>query len=244
MPKLHIYKNEKETCHAFAGWLAELVKETLATQNRFTIAVSAGDTPKLLFKILATDYRDNIDWSKIYVFWGEERFVSSIDEKEYSGEALKACMDSVPIPKDQIHTINKDIAPQQAAEEYQAVLKSFFKDKETTFDLIILGIGQQGNILSLLPNNERNNFTESLVIPVYDKQEDLYRITLTISAINGAITKAFIVVGKKKEDLVQQVLKGKYEPEKYPAQLVVSANKAVNWFLDEGAAGKLIRPAS
>jgi 6-phosphogluconolactonase len=244
MPKLHLYKNEKETCYAFAGWLSNLIEETLSKQDRFLIALSGGETPKMLYKILATEFLSQIDWSRLHVFWGEEKFVSLIDEKEHSSSALKACIATVPVPKEQVHTIRTDIDPHQAAEQYEAILQSYFKDPNSTFDLVILGMGEQGNVLSLIPNNDSINFIDRFVMPVYDKHEDLYKITLTIPAINAAANKAFIVTGKKKEDVVQQVLKGKYEPEKYPAQLIVASNKEVHWFLDEGAAGKLIKPTS
>lgn len=243
MPKLHIYKNEKETCHAFADWLTELVNETLKTQDRFTIALSGGDTPKLLYKILSTEYADKLDWSKIHVFWGEEKFASQTNDKD-SSTALKACIDHVPVPKDQIHTISTKLSPEESAKQYDELLRSCFNDEQKTFDLVILVMGEEGNLLSLLPNNEENNHPESWVLPVYDQQEDVYKVTLNIPAINAASVKAFLVVGKKKEDVVQQVLKGKYDPGKYPAQLVITANKQVHWFLDEGAAGKLIRPIS
>lgn len=244
MPKLHIYKNEKETCYAFAEWLAELVKETLNRQDRFTIALSGGDTPKLLYKILATDYVSKIDWSRIHIFWGDERFVSFSDEKNNSRIALKMFIDHVPVPKNQVNVIKTDIAPEESAKQYENLLHTYFEDNQSTFDLVILGMGEQGNLLSLFPYAEENNHRDAWVIPVYDKQEDLFKITLTIPAINAASVKAFLVTGKRKEDVVQRVLKGKYEPEKYPAQLIVTTNNPVYWFLDEGAAAKLIKPIS
>lgn len=244
MPKLHIYKNEKETCYAFAEWLAEVINDTLQKQERFTVALSRGDIPKLLYKILATDYVNEIDWSRIHVFRADESLVSYPDEKSNPAIDLKMCIDQVPVPKSQVHNIDTKIAPEEAAKQYENLLQSYFKDNETTFDLVILGMGEQGNLLSLFPDGEEKNHNDGWVMPVYDKQEDLYKVTLTISAINAAAVKAFLVTGKKKEDVVQQVLKGKYDPERFPAQLVVTANKQVHWFLDEGAAGKLIRPVS
>lgn len=242
MPKLHIYKTEKETCHAFAEWLADVVKETLTRQERFTIAISGGDTPKVLYKTLATDYATKMDWNKIYLFWGDESFISSPDEKNNPGLALSTLIDTLPVPKSHIHGIRTDISPEDSALQYEEVLKTYFNAGDTTFDLVILGMGQQGNLLSLNPFSKEGTHPGRWVMPVYDKQDDLYKVTLTITAINASSVKAFLITGKKKEDLVQQVLKGKYEPEKSPAQLIVAANKPVHWFLDEGSAGKLIKP--
>ena len=244
MPKLHIYNNEKETCHAFAEWVAELAKETLNKQERFTIALSGVDSPKLLYKILAAEYTTKIDWSKVHIFFSDERMVSYPDEKNSSATTLKPLTDHLQLASDQIHLIRTDIAPEDAAKEYENLLHSYFKDSQKSFDLVILGIGEQGNLLSLFPNEDETNHRDAWVIPVYDKQEDVFKVTLTVTAINAASVKTFLVTGKKKENVVQQVLKGKYEPEKYPAQLIITANQNVHWFLDEGSASKLIRPIS
>lgn len=241
MPKLHVYKNEKETCYAFAKWLAELAKETLNKQDRFTIALSGGDTPKLVYKILATEYVREIDWSKVYIFLGDERLICSPDDKNNYDTPIKMLTQQVPLAKEYIHVIRTDIVPKEAARQYEDLLHSYFEDEQKSFDLVILGMGEQGKLLSLFPNEE-DNHRNAWVIPVYDKQEDVFKVTLTIAAINTASIKAFLVTGKKKEDVVQHILKGKYEPEKYPAQLILTADKTVHWFLDEGAAGKLIRP--
>jgi len=244
MPRLHIYKNEKETCYAFAEWFADVVKETLDKQDRFTIALSGSYIPKLVYKILAAEYVTKIDWNKIHIFFGDERLVCYPDEKHNAATALKLLTDSAPLAKEHIHVIRTDIDPKEAAKQYEDLLHSYFEDRQKSFDLVILGMGEQGNLLSLLPYEEETNYRDAWVVPVYDKQEDVFKVTLTIAAINASSAKAFLVTGKKKEDVVQQVLKGKYEPEKYPAQLIVTAGKTVHWFLDEGSAGKLIKPIS
>jgi len=244
MPGLHIYKNEKETCQHFAAWLSDLIAEALKKQDRFTVAVSGGDTPKALYKILAAEYATKIDWNKVHVFWGDECFASLTNDRNNTRLAIKTFIDQVPIPKEQVHVIHTDLPPEAAAKRYDQLLRSYFSNTESTFDLVILGIGEEGNMLSLFPGNEENNEKDAWAIAVYNKQEDLFRITLTVPVISGAAVKAFLLTGKNKEDVVQQVLKGKYEPEKYPAQLIQTADKSVHWFLDEGAAGKLTKPIS
>lgn len=241
MPKLHIYKNEKETCQAFAAWFAEQVIDTLKSRERFTVAFSGGDTPKLFYKILASDFKDKIDWNKIHVFWGDEKFVSSSNETSNAEMTEKTLFQQVPILKEHIHGIRTDISPDKSARQYEDLLHTYFDNETTTFDLAILGMGKNGNTLSLFPGNNENNEKTAWVIPVYNKEEDLYRITLTSPVINASKETAFLVTGKSKQDAVQHALKGKYDPEKYPAQLIQTADKPVHWFLDEGAAGKLIR---
>jgi 6-phosphogluconolactonase len=242
MPKLHIYKSEKETCYAFAEWLADLIKETLDKQDMFTISLSAGDLPKLFFKILSTDFVNRIDWSRIHIFWGNENFISFSDQKNNSSSPVKMLCDGLPVVKEQFHVIRTDVSPEESSKQYEELLHQYFEDKQKSFDLVILGMGEQGEFLSLLSSPEESIHRDEWVIPVYDKQEDLFKVTLTIEAINAASVKAFLVTGKKKEDIVQRVLKGKYEPEKYPAQLIGAATQPIHWFLDEGAATRLIKP--
>ena len=242
MRKLHIYKSEKETCYAFAKWLVELIKETLDKQDTFTLSLSSGDIPKLFFKILAADFATEIDWSRIHIFSGDEKFVSFSNNKNSSSSAINILCEGLPIVKEQFHTIRTDISPQKSCEEYEALLRKYLKDSNQTFDLVILGMDEQGDVPSLLSQTEETIHRDEWVLPVYDKEEDIYRVALTMSAINASSVKAFLVTGKKKEDIVEKVLKGKYEPEKYPAQLIDSSNKPVHWFLDEGAATKLIKP--
>ncbi len=241
MPKLHIYKNEKETCNAFAEWFTKLVNNTLNVQERFTVAFSGGDTPKLFYKILANNYADEIDWSKMHVFWGDEKFVSSSANLSNANLTENTLFEHVTIPKEQIHIIRTDISPHDSAMQYERLLHQYFDNAGSTFDLAILGMGKNGNTLSLFPGNNENNEKSAWVIPVYNKEEDLYRITLTSPVINEAGVKAFLITGKSKQDAVAHALKGKYDPEKYPAQLIQTTHKSVHWFLDEGAAGKLIR---
>lgn len=242
MRKLHIYKSEKETCYAFAEWLVELVKETLDTQDTFTISMSTGDIPKLFFKILATDFANEVNWSRIHIFSGDEKFVTFSDNKHNSASAISILSEGLPINKEQFHTINTGISPEKSSEEYEELLRKYLKGPDQTFDLVILGMDEQGDVLSLLAQTEESIQRDEWVLPVYDKDKDIYQVALTMSAINASSVKAFLVTGKKKEDIVQKVLKGKYEPEKYPAQLLDTSNRPVHWFLDEGAANKLIRP--
>lgn len=242
MPKLHIFKNEKETCYQFAEWLGQTASSILEKQERFTIALSGGDIPPILYKILAFDYRDKIDWKRVFIFWGDECCASLSEDKSTIAYAVKNFVDNLPITKQQINTIRTDINPSDSAKEYETLLRRYFKNSEATFDLVVLGLGEDGNTLSLFPGNIENNEKEAWVIPVYNKDEDVFRITLTSPVINNASIKAFLVTGKKKQDAVEQVLKGKYDPEKYPAQLIQTAQKDVHWFLDEAAAGKLIKP--
>ena len=244
MPKLHIYKSEKETCNAFAEWLVVLAKETLGNQDRFTILLSVAELPKHFFKILATDFSDKVDWDRIHIFCSNEKFVSLTNEKQNTTFAEQKPFEGLPLPKEHFHSIKTDIAPQESSRQYEDLLHTYFDNNQKTFDLVILGMGEPSDFVTLLSCTEENAHRTEWVVSLYDKQEDIFKVTVTLAAINAASLKAFLVTGKKKEDIVQNVLKGKYEPEKYPAQLIVTNNEPVHWFLDEGAATKLIRPTA
>ena len=150
MPKLHIYKNEKETCQAFAGWFAQLVSDTLKVQDSFTIALSAAGIPKLFYKLLIAGYADDIDWSKVHIFRGDDKLISFSNNKG-SSVLEGASLEDLPVHSAQIHTINRNLTPEAAAADYEKLLRAFFKDKSSTFDLVILGLGDEGDVLSLFP---------------------------------------------------------------------------------------------
>ena len=240
MPKLHIYKNEKETCHAFAEWFAELVNSCLERQENFTVAFPGRDVPKLINKILATEFADKIAWNKINIFLEDERLISFSEGDNNHG--INTSFENLPVPRENIHTIRSDLSPLDSAVQYDTLLHNSFNNSEVTFDLAILGLSEDGSTFSFFAGYEEGNGRPSWVVPVYDAKEDVYRITLTSNIINASSVKAFVITGKRKQDAVHEVLKGKYNPEKYPAQLIQTANKTVHWFLDEAAADKLIKP--
>jgi 6-phosphogluconolactonase len=197
-----------------------------------------------LYKILAADFIDKIDWKKVHVFWGDERMVSFSHEKNNARIAINAFINEVGIPDEQVHIIpTEKSSPTESAEQYEKVLKEYFKDQDTTFDLFLLGMSEDGSILSLQPGNSEITERGSWVIPLFNTDEQLWRITLTTPVVNSSAVIAFLITGKRKEDVVQQVLNGKYDPERYPAQLIQPINKPLLWFLDESSAAKIIKPA-
>lgn len=241
MPKLHIYKNEKETYEAFAEWFSRCVKDTLKDSDKFTLALWGDDVCKVFFKIFSGGFKSAVEWSKVHLFCGDERLVSFGGEKNNCNFISKTSSKNVGIPTEHIHLIPTNLSPQEAAGQYEDLLHKYFDTQATTFDLVILGLDEENNV-SLFPGTDDRDRRYSWVVPVYNKIEDFYTITLTSNVINAAAAKAFLITGKEKQDIVHNVLKGKYEPEKYPVQLIQTVNKTVHWFLDESAAGKLIKP--
>lgn len=238
--KLHIFKSRDELASQLAQWISNLVNSTLQEQEYFTLVLSGGETPKILFKILASDYTDKIDWKRVQIFWADERAVPFKDERNNAKVAFDILIDKIDIPSSQVHIMRTDIEPVFAAKEYDKKLHDYFNHTEKSFDLVLLGMGDDGHTLSLFPNSsiledENDNWVNS----VYNEAQQMYRITLMPLIVNRASHIAFMVDGDKKAKSLKQVIEGAYNPIEFPAQLIKPANGELHWFLDEAAAKNL-----
>jgi 6-phosphogluconolactonase len=240
--QLHTFKNTDELSTHVADWLTDFIQQTLQTQDRFTIALSGGNTPKKLHELLTTDnYKNKIDWSKLHIFFGDERFVPITDEKSNAKMAFDTLLNHVPVPASQIHIMQtKNISPEDSAEEYEKILRQYFSSTPFSFDLVFLGMGDDGHTLSLFPGqtkiiHEEKKWADSLWL----QTQNMYRITLTHSIVNNSKHIAFLVAGADKANALHEVLKGNYNPDLYPSQIIKPANGELHWFTDEAATAKL-----
>lgn len=237
--QLHIYKDADKTCNALAEWIVELISKTLEVKENFTWALSGGETPKKLYQILASDsYKEKINWSRIIIFWGDDRVVPFTDERSNAKMAYDSLLDHVAIPSTQIHNIWTDILPDESAKQYDKLLHQFFNDKETTFDLALLGMGDDGHTLSLFPGSKIIDDGLCWVKADNKEQKGMKRITLMPSVINRSAAVVFLVTGKNKSNVLQEVIENSAE-QKFPAQLIKPANGELHWFLDEEASAYL-----
>ncbi len=231
---LFIYKDARETTTALADWIILLIKKTLEVKDRFTIALSGGETPKKLYQIVASDaYREKINWSRLHIFWGDERFVPFSDDSNNAKMAFDNLLSKVNIPSEQVHTIWTDVTPEESAKQYENLLHKYFDDRQTTFDLVLLGMGDDGHTLSLFPDNEVLNDTTSWVSAVTSKEKG-ERITLMPSVVNKSSAIAFLITGENKAKILQEVLES--QQHNYPAQLIQPVNGELYWFIDDEAA--------
>jgi len=231
---LFIYKDARETTTALADWIILLIKKTLEVKDRFTIALSGGETPKKLYQIVASDaYREKINWSRLHIFWGDERFVPFSDDSNNAKMAFDNLLSKVNIPSEQVHTIWTDVTPEESAKQYENLLHKYFDDRQTTFDLVLLGMGDDGHTLSLFPGNEVLNDTTSWVSAVTSKEKG-ERITLMPSVVNKSSAIAFLITGENKAKILQEVLES--QQHNYPAQLIQPVNGELYWFIDDEAA--------
>ncbi len=253
--QLHIYKDSQELSYAVSDWITAQIADTLKKQDRFTIALSGGSTPKVLHKILAASpYKEKIDWTKLHVFWGDERAVPFEDDRNNAKMAYETLLDKVPVPASQIHVMRTDIPPEQSAVEYGEILYRYFPllidpakhaqlsadpSPPTSFDLVLLGMGDDGHTLSLFPGTEAVHEEKAWAIAYFLKAQDMYRITLTKTIVNKSARVAFLTTGSGKAHALKEVLKGAYNPDLYPSQEIKPTNGELHWFVDEAAAAGL-----
>lgn len=242
--ELQIFKNNEELSVEVAKWMADYISETLKKQDRFTLVLSGGGTPQKLNGLLAASpYKEKIDWSRLHIFWGDERFVPYADERNNAKMAFDTLLDHVPVPASQIHRFKtENIIPEVSAGEYELILQQYFPPSvppAPTFDLVLLGMGDDGHTLSLFPGthvmHEENKWATSLFL----KQQDMFRVTLTTPVVNRAKRIAFLVTGPSKAEALKEVIEGDYQPDTYPSQVIKPLNGEVYWFVDKAAASNL-----
>jgi 6-phosphogluconolactonase len=251
--QLHIFENINELSKRVADWMIEHINNTLQQQDRFTLVLSGGSTPKKLHELLSSDdYKNEIDWSKLHIFWGDERFVPLNDDRSNSKMCFDTLLNNVPVPKEQIHKMQtENITPEDSAKAYEEVLKKYFPEaaspqlqttnyKLQTFDLVLLGMGDDGHTLSLFPGKtEVIHETKKLCTSLWLESQNMYRVTLTHPIVNYSAAVAFLVTGSGKAKALHEVLKGNYNPDVYPSQIVKPTNGELHWFVDEAAASLL-----
>jgi 6-phosphogluconolactonase len=234
---LHQSASKNELVTQFADWLIADISKVLAHQTRYTIALSGGSTPTDLFKILASEaYASKIDWKKLHIFWGDERDVPFEDDKNNAKHAFDLLLTKVLIPANQIHVIETIYTAEIAARRYDQLLHEYFDGKQHSFDLVMLGMGDDGHTLSLFPGTAVIHETSKLATSFYLESQKMHRITITLPITNKASAVCFLVSGKSKAPALKEVLQGDYQPDLYPSQCIKPLNGNLHWFIDEEAA--------
>lgn len=240
-PDIRIFKDLEELSRDAAKLFLEHAAATVVERGRFLVALNGGNTPARFFQLLATDFREDVDWSRTHVFWGDERCVPTSDPGSSYGQARDLFLRHVPIKEANIHRVKGELPPADAATEYARSLNEFASPpfEFPRFDLVYLGMGEDGHTASLFPGSPVD-VTEP-VIPVTAQYQDrpANRVTLTPLVLNQSRRIVFMATGEKKALTLAEVLSDRYKPELYPAQRIEPKDGKTIWLVDEDAASKL-----
>ena len=240
-PKLRIF-DELETLsiHAANLFSAQATRSILE-RGQFLVALNGGGTPTRLFQLLATDFHDKVEWAKVQVFWGDERCVPPNDPGSSYAQARELLLSRVPFPESNIHRIKGEFPPIEAAKEYSLLLKEYaFPPLDwPRFDLVYLGMGEDGHTASLFPGSPVNVSDAVLPVTAHYQDRPANRVTLTQLVFNSARMVVFMATGEKKASMLAEVLSDRYNPELYPAQRIDPKDGELIWLVDDDAADKL-----
>jgi 6-phosphogluconolactonase len=213
---------------AAANYFIQLANDCIEKKRKFTVALSGGNTPMALYQLLASPtFSTQIDWKKVFIFWGDERCVPLDSSDNNAFNAKNIFLNKIKIPAKNIFTIPVDETPVNAAIYYEATIKIFFKTDKPIFDLILLGMGDDGHTASLFPHSTILQEKSKLVREVFVADKNVWRVSLTEPIINAALHKLFLIAGKAKTPLLKIILYGEKNTEKYPAQMIENAE----WFV-------------
>jgi 6-phosphogluconolactonase len=217
-----------------------LAADAVSRSGRFTVALSGGSTPKGLYASLATpEYRHRIDWSRVHLFWGDERCVPADHPESNFRMVQESLLSRIQIPSENVHRMMGEKEPEQARQEYEEHLKQFFRlppGEVPRFDLILLGLGEDGHTASLFPGSAALNENQRLVATVYVEKLKAQRLTLTLPVINAAAQIIFLVAGQSKSAIVKKLFGADSDGCELPATKVRPANGIVAWLITQDAA--------
>jgi 6-phosphogluconolactonase len=229
---MNIFKNKEELTVAFC---TEMLKLSNQKEN-FSISLSGGNTPKFIFQKIAADYKNKFDWNRIHLFWGDERCVPPDDDESNFGMTKKYLLNQITIPEHNVHRIKGEKDPVTEAERYTEEIKSNakFKNGLPRFDLVMLGLGEDGHTASIFPNQMSLINSEKICEVAVHPSSGQKRVTLTGRVINNASVITFLVTGDSKKEILKKVLVDKNKT--LPAEFIQPVSGELNFYVDEAAA--------
>jgi 6-phosphogluconolactonase len=234
---LQVYADHAALSLAAAVLFSVQAQEAVQTRGRFVVALAGGNTPRGTYDILAgLPFRGEVPWDKVHVFFGDERCVPPDDLRSNQRMVREALLEHVPIPQNQIHPILCLASPEEAAGRYETILRGFFAVGPPRFDLVLLGMGEDGHTASLFPNTPALDEQDRWAVGVCPPTQELCRVTLTRPTINQAAVIAFLVSGEDKAATLREVQEGPHDPHRLPAQLIQPSEGQLLWLVDQAAA--------
>ena len=241
MKNVKIFPSPYDLAEKFAEEMVNMIAESAQKQKQFTIALSGGSTPELLFTLLSEKFAESVPWQYVHVFWGDERCVAPDNAESNFGMTMKKLLGKIEIPFMNIHRIKGEDDPENEALRYsdEILIHTMNRNGLPLFDLIMLGLGEDGHTASIFPGHlellNSDKICETASHPVTHQK----RITLTGKVINNADAVTFLVTGKKKESIVEKMFKKDPTALNYPASYIVPVYGRLTWYIDKEA-GRLL----
>ncbi len=253
MAEIRIWPTADELAAQAAHFIIGAAREAIAARGRFTLVLTGGTTPEKTYTLLAQPHMAaQVDWAKCFLFWGDERFVPSDDERSNYGMARRTLLESVraSLPPENVFPMPVQAhSPAQGADGYAGALAQFFElppgAAPPSFDLVLLGLGDDGHVASLFPGHPTLDITDRWVVssPPGTLPPPVDRITLTFPTLNAARQVLFMVAGGKKAGAVRDILEANPAVPQRPGAGVQPTRGSLTWFLDREAASLLTREA-
>ena len=240
-PNVSVFDDAESLARAAAARIAELAHESIKARGRFTIALSGGSTPRKVYELLAgEDFKGNIDWPNVHIFFGDERMVPPDHAESNYRMANEALLSRVDIPPENVHRIDGVGDTAASASVYESEMRGLFGDLEwPRLDHVLLGMGDDGHTASLFPCTSALDEKRLWVAPNWVEKLGAWRVTLTAPLINSARCVTFLVTGAGKAARLREVLKGERDPSSLPSQLIKPSDGILEWFVDREAASEL-----
>jgi 6-phosphogluconolactonase len=237
---VRVFQDLASLSRAAAERFLDVIRECIPARGRFAVALSGGSTPKTFYSLLASDtYRKEVDWTKMHVFWADERCVPPEDRESNYRLVFETLLSALPVPVENIHRVRGEASPDEAARLYDEDLRAFFRGGQVpVFDLAVLGAGVDGHTASLFPGSDALRERSRFALPVRPAAGRAARVTLTLPVLNNAAHVLVLVSGPSKAGVIQEIFEAG-NAKQLPAGFLRPVNGTLEWFLDRDAASMI-----
>lgn len=241
--EIHVLPNLEAVSTQAASLFVTASRNAITEKKKLAVAISGGSTPRRLYGLLGSEeYSHQIDWHRVHFFWVDERCVPKEHQESNFKTVFDTLLSKIIIPDENIHRIRGEEDPDKAAIDYEKDIRRFFgMSGLPMFDLVILGVGEDGHTASLFQGSKVLGEKERWVVPVYLEKPKINRITLTLPVLSNASQILFLVSGCSKATILSEILVGSHKDDRYPASFIHPVHGNLIWLIDQGAADKLIQ---
>jgi 6-phosphogluconolactonase len=238
---VQIFQTPSDLAEQLAEDIVLMINESEKKRKSFTVALSGGSTPELLFSVLGNRFSKSVSWEYVHFFWGDERCVTPESNESNYGMTRRTLLDKILIPSANIHRIRGENDPYGESARYSSEIQSFTEERNglPSFDMILLGLGEDGHTASIFPGNTELLTSDKICVVAVNPGTGQQRITITGRVINNAESVFFLVTGKKKAEIVENIFNKNSVSDSYPASFIVPLHGSLRWYLDNDAGSLL-----